>query len=66
MDLKSVSSKIQSGFEWLSESLRPIEHRWFVFLLSCGLIILFKAAGATGLALLFALFYIMYFVTLKQ
>jgi hypothetical protein len=66
VDLKNISSKIQSAFDWLRDGLEPIEHRWFVFLAACFLIILFKAAGASGLALLVALFYIMFFVTLDR
>ena len=66
MDLKTVSIKIQSFFDWLSRSLEPIENRWIVFILSVFLIFLFKAGGAHGLALLLALIYIMYFTTLKS
>lgn len=66
MDLKNVSTKIQFAFDWLSDALEPVEHKWLVFLGTCFLIILFKAAGASGLALLIALFYIMYFITFKQ
>ncbi len=66
MDIKNIVSKVQFGFDWLQDALEPIEHRWVVFLIACILIILFKAAGAPGLALLIALFYIMYFVTLNQ
>jgi len=65
MDIKNIVSKVQFGFDWLQDALAPIEHRWFVFLITCVLIILFQAAGAKGLALLVALFYIMYFVTMK-
>jgi hypothetical protein len=66
MDLRSISEKIQYGFEWLKDSLEPIEHRWMVFIIAVIMIILFKAAGAAGMSLLIALVYIMYFVSLKQ
>lgn len=65
MNTKHVISKIQAGFDWLKNSLEPIENRWLVFILTCFFIILMQAIGAKGLALLAALFYIMYFVTLK-
>jgi hypothetical protein len=66
VDLKIIFNKIQSAFDWLEDSLEPIENRWLVFLVACFLIILFKAGGATGISLLIGLFYIMYFVTLKR
>ena len=65
MDLKSIANKVQYGFKWLQDSLKPVENRWIIFLATCFLIILFQAAGAKGLALLIALFYIMYFITFK-
>ena len=65
MDLKSIAGKMQYGFDWLQDALAPIENRWMIFLVTCFLIILFQAAGAKGLALLIALFYIMYFITFK-
>ena len=65
MDLKNIVSKVQFGFDWLQDALAPLENRWLIFLTACFLIILFQAAGAKGLALLVALFYIMYFVTMK-
>ena len=65
MDLKSIVGKVQYGFDWLQGALAPIENRWMFFLIACFLIILFQAVGAKGLALLIALFYIMYFVTMK-
>ena len=65
MDLKTFSNKIQSAFDWASDGLEPLENRWFVFILTVGLMLLLKAGGAHGLALLIALIYIMYFVTLK-
>jgi hypothetical protein len=65
MDMKNIVSKVQFGFDWLQDALESIENRWVVFLVACFLIILFQAAGAKGLALLIALFYIMYFVTMK-
>lgn len=66
MDIKNIVGKIQSGFDWLQDALEPIENRWVIFLVACFLIILFQAAGAKGLALLVALFYIMYFITIKS
>ena len=65
MDLKSIVSKVQYGFDWIQDALEPIENRWVFFIVACFLIILFQAAGAKGLALLIALFYTMYFVTMK-
>lgn len=65
MDLKTISGKIQLAFDWLKDSLEPVETRWIVFLTFVGLIFLFKAAGAAGLSLLLALIYIMYFVTIR-
>jgi hypothetical protein len=65
MDLKSIAGKVQYGFDWLQDALEPVENRWMVLLAVFFLIILFQAAGAKGLALLIALFYIMYFVTMK-
>ena len=65
MDLKNIASKVQFGLDWLQNSLAPLENRWMIFLTACFLIILFQAAGAKGLALLIALFYIMYFITFK-
>jgi hypothetical protein len=65
MDIKNIVSKVQFGFDWLQDMLEPVENRWAFFLVACFLIILFQAAGAKGLALLVALFYIMYFVTMK-
>jgi len=66
MDLKKVSSKIQSAFDWASDALESLENRWFVLILTVGFILLLKAGGAHGLALLIALIYIMYFVTLRR
>jgi hypothetical protein len=65
MDLKSIAGKVQYGFDWLQNTLEPVENRWMVLLAVFFLIILVQAAGAKGLALLIALFYIMYFVTMK-
>jgi len=65
MDLKSIAGKVQYGFDWLQDVLEPVENRWMVLLAVFFLIILFQAAGAKGLALLIALFYIMYFVAMK-
>jgi hypothetical protein len=65
MDLKSIAGKVQYVFDWLQNALEPVENRWMVLLAVFLLIILFQAAGAKGLALLIALFYIMYFVTMK-
>lgn len=65
MDVKKIFSKVQYGFDWLQDALEPTENRWIIFLVTCFLIILFQAVGAKGLALLIALFYIMYFVTMK-
>jgi hypothetical protein len=65
MDLKSIAGKVQYGFDWLQNTLEPVETRWMVLLAVFFLIILVQAAGAKGLALLIALFYIMYFVTMK-
>ena len=65
MNTKYIMSKIQECFDWIKDSLEPIENRWLIFILTCFFIILMQAIGAKGLALLAALFYIMYFVTLK-
>jgi hypothetical protein len=65
MDLKSIVGKVQYGFDWLQDALEPIENRWLVFIGTIMLMLLFKAAGAHGLALLIALIYIMYFITMK-
>jgi hypothetical protein len=66
MDLKSFFYKLQSAFDWAKEALEPLENRWLVFIITCILIILSKAAGAAGLSLLIALFYIMFFITLRS
>jgi len=65
MNTKYIISKIQSGFDWIKNSLEPIENRWLVFILTCFFMVLMQSVGANGLSLLIALFYIMYFVTLK-
>ena len=65
MDLKKVSNKIQSAFDWASDALEPLENRWLVFMVTVGIMLLLKAGGAHGLVLLIALIYIMYFVTLR-
>jgi hypothetical protein len=66
MDIKNIVSKVQHGFDWLQDVLEPIENRWVIFIIAVGLMLLVKAGGAHGLALLIALIYIMYFVTLKS
>ena len=66
MDLKTITGKMQAIFDFLETAFEPLENRWIIFFISCFLIILFKAAGATGIALLIGLFYIMYFVTFKR
>ena len=65
MDLKSFLRKVQSMFDWIESLFDSIEVRWLVFLVTVFFIILFMAAGATGLAMLISLIYIMYFITLK-
>jgi hypothetical protein len=65
MDLKSIVGKVQYGFDWLQDALKPVETRWLVFISVIVMMLLFKAAGAHGFALLIALIYIMYFVTMK-
>lgn len=59
-------SKIQIGFDWLQDAVSPTENRWLVFMIAVGLMLLSKAGGAHGLALLIALIYIMYFVTFRR
>lgn len=66
MDLKNISHRVQTAFDWARDALEPLENRWLVFILTVGLMLLFKAGGAHGLTLLIALIYIMYFVTLKN
>jgi hypothetical protein len=66
MDLKSIVGKVQYGFDWLQDSLAPLENRWLIFIIAVGAMLLSKAGGAHGLALLVAMIYIMYFVTLKS
>lgn len=65
MDLKPFWQKIQSLFDHGESVFDGIEARWLVFLVTVFFIILFMAAGATGVAMLIALVYVMYFVTLK-
>jgi hypothetical protein len=57
---------IQSLFDWCQDSMRAVENRWLVFLVSVGVLIILRALGAQGLSTLLALIYIMYFVTLKH
>jgi hypothetical protein len=66
MDLKTIFTKLQSAFDWLSDALEPIENRWLIFIVTVVIMLLAKAGGASGLTLLIALIYVMYFVTLKN
>lgn len=66
MDLKNISNKVQSAFDWLQDSLEPVENRWLIFIVTVVIMLLLKAGGASGLTLLIALIYVMYFVTLKN
>lgn len=65
MDLKNISHRVQTAFDWLRGALEPLENRWLIFMVTVGIMLLLKAVGAHGLVLLIALIYIMYFVTIK-
>ena len=65
MDLKTFLRKVQSVFDWIESLFDSIEARWLIFLVTVFFIIMFMAAGATGMAMLISLVYVMYFVTLK-
>jgi hypothetical protein len=64
MTAKDIGEKIQSGFDWARDVLKPIENRWLIFLVSVFVLLLARALGAHGLSTIIALVYIMYFVTL--
>lgn len=66
MDIKNIATKVQSAFDWIQDALSPIESRWITFIVVVSLMLIVKAGGAHGLALLIALIYIMYFVTFRQ
>lgn len=67
MDLKSWEKGyyISELLDKIRTFFLPIDVRWKVYLLSVFLIAVFLAIGTPGLAILFALSYIMYFVTFK-
>jgi hypothetical protein len=66
MDLKKTVAKINLFFEWIKLELEFVEVRWIWFLITVFFIVIFKAAGASGLALLLALIYIMFYVTFRN
>lgn len=67
MDLKSWEKGyyVNEILDKIRTFFLPIDVRWRVYLLSVVLIAIFLAIGAPGLSVLFALSYIMYFVTFK-
>lgn len=66
MDLRKIVSKINLFFEWVKFELEFVEVRWLWFLVTVFFVVIFKAAGASGLALLLALIYIMFYVTFRN
>jgi hypothetical protein len=66
MTAKDIGEKIQAGFDWARDVLRPVENRWLIFLVSVFVLILARGLGAHGLSTILALVYIMYFVTLGR
>jgi hypothetical protein len=66
MDLRKTVAKINLFFEWVKFELEFVEVRWLWFLVTVFFVVIFKAAGASGLALLLALIYIMFYVTFRN
>jgi hypothetical protein len=66
MTAKDIGDKIQGGFDWVRDVLRPVENRWLIFLVSVFVLLLARGLGAHGLGTIIALVYIMYFVTLGR
>lgn len=66
MDLRKIVANINLFFEWLRFELEAVEVRWLWFLLTVFFIVIFKAVGLSGISLLLALIYIMFYVTFRQ
>ena len=66
MTAKDIGEKIQGGFDWARDVLRPVENRWLIFIMSVFALLMARGLGAHGLSTIFALVYIMYFVTLGR
>jgi hypothetical protein len=66
MDLNKIIANINLFFEWIKFELEAVELRWLWFLISVFFLIIFKSVGLSGLALLIALIYIMFYVTFRQ
>jgi len=65
MDAKRIGQKIQGVFDWIREVLTPVENRWITLSVVVFMYLILRAAGAHGVAEIIALFYIMYWVTLR-
>ena len=66
MDLRKIVANINLFFEWIRFELEAVEVRWLWFLIIVFFIIIFKAVGLSGISLLLALIYIMFYVTFRQ
>jgi hypothetical protein len=63
MELKKFFNRIQDFFDYMQDALRDVEARWLVFIVAVAIMLISKALGMHGLAIIIALIYIMYFVT---
>jgi hypothetical protein len=63
MTLKHFFNKLQDFFDCAQDALKDVETRWLVFIIAVVIMLIVKALGMHGLAIVIALIYIMYFVT---
>lgn len=54
---------MQNFFDYMQDALRDVEARWLIFVIAVLVMLVAKALGMHGLAIVIALIYIMYFVT---
>lgn len=54
---------MQNFFDYMQDALRDVEARWLIFVIAVLVMLIAKALGMHGLAIVIALIYIMYFVT---
>ena len=65
MQARDIGDRIQSAFDFVRETLEPIENRWITLSITVFMYLILRAAGAHGVAEIVALVYIMYWVTLR-
>lgn len=60
-----ITVRVQWLFDWLANWLAPVENRWLIFVMFCGIMIFLRAGGMHGLAEMIGMMYVMYCVTLR-